>query len=285
MFIVSSIQQPTSQSIIHRRRLHNGDCFDGDDCIDDLIMSITHCSLKGIAAILSVNPTPKTFSESFAVLQKLQTFGQITSLQKSREALSSRTQKYDVLFSSPSERSQALTASPFEVRVDDGSTNPKALDPYNIRGLQFRKRPTPTTFVCKLMVEEESEAGQKLQETAERGSVEILDLKLQQSLKEAGAPHSITAGLASFSHPLNKMNDIFDRRDDISAVANNREEHAVQYPIIDHLPRSLVSVYRSGLEKRSPRSYESSTLSSTVLPRKERILQKEQVWREKKKQK
>ena len=149
-----------------------------------------------------VSPPAVTLAESTAVLRRLQSFGPVTSFTL-RESTRKRTkpsqsnveqQMIDVVFSNNGTAQIACDASPFVVKINHDLPDPRVEDPFNLRGLQSREQPRPTTMTC--LVEARNEQLQSGQNTLSNGFSPSIKTRLHQSLFEGEPPPSIAEGVA-----------------------------------------------------------------------------------------
>ncbi len=149
-----------------------------------------------------VSPPAVTLAESTAVLRRLQSFGPLASFTL-RKSTRKRTkpsksnveqQLIDVVFSSNGTAQIACDASPFVVKINHDLPDPRVEDPFNLRGLQSREQPRPTTMTC--LVEAGNEQLQSGQNILSNGFSPSIKTRLHQSLFEAAPPPSIVEGIA-----------------------------------------------------------------------------------------
>jgi hypothetical protein len=167
-------------------------------------MSITKVPLQNLVARLVISPAPITLGESTAVLKKLQSFGHVISF-ATTSTLGIRQvhprsgpQQLDVqvVFLSRDTLETAQSASPFTVKVNYGLPDPVVEDPYNVRGLQSRKQPSPKTMVCHLEAQEaEPPSGQTV---LSKGFSPSMLTRLSQSLMDLRPASNIAGGLGVF---------------------------------------------------------------------------------------
>ncbi|KAK4935701.1 hypothetical protein LTR10_023284 [Elasticomyces elasticus] len=167
-------------------------------------MSLTTLSLKGLTAKLLISQPAATLAESTAIVRRLQSFGPITSFtklepktaQESGSPHDGERQEIHVVFSDPETVQIAFKASPFVVKVHHNLPDPRVEDPFNLRGLQSRVHPKPSTMTCVVQAHDQSiHTGQNILSSGFSPSNKT---RLYQSLLEASPPSNIAEGLGVF---------------------------------------------------------------------------------------
>ena len=204
-------------------------------------------------ATLHVSPAPDSLIYTSPIFQKLKTFGDVVSFKKIRSpspyqhsglARPLTARLFQVAFTNESDLNRALIASPFSVNVDHDLPSPRAIDPYNIFGLQSRKQPEPRSFACELKRSEDqihfhatSFGSVTGDETPQKVKL-VKDERtgpLYKSLLEAGVPLGQLEGLATVIEPVS------DGKESVERTSSKAEA----------LPGSpsLAEMYRTGLKR------------------------------------
>ena len=164
------------------------------------------------AATLRVSPAPDSLICTNPILRKLNSYGEVKSFRKAAVRASSeptRDQRpdeesnYRVIFSSESDLTRALVGSPFNIDVDHNLPNPEGVDPYNVFGLQDRKRPEPRSFTCDLRRDQDESLSEA--DTRFRRVRLVKDLKsgpLFRGLLDGNVPLGQLEGLATSVEPI-----------------------------------------------------------------------------------
>jgi hypothetical protein len=188
---------------------------------------------KSIARVI-VSPPAVTLAESTAVLRRLQSFGPVTSFTQ-RHSTRKRPkpsknnveqQLLDVVFSNNATAQIACDASPLVVKINHNLPNPSVEDPFNLRGLQSREQPRPTTMTC--LVEAGNEQPQSGQNILSNGFSPSIKTRLHQSLFEAGPPPSIVEGVA----------------EGLGVLHSNQSDILVTAHVVEQ-PPDLMAMYRA----------------------------------------
>ena len=119
---------------------------------------LSAASLVGRQARIHIEPTPKTLSESTAILKALQAFGTLTTFINPRYVPTARSGQCSdsfAIYSEDSSLTKAISAGPLSVEVGHDQVDPREADPFNMRGLQGRKLVERKTFKCSILVDED----------------------------------------------------------------------------------------------------------------------------------
>ena len=164
------------------------------------------------AALIHVQPSPKTLAETSAIFKHLKTFGRVTTFIKDPSPLNAQTQanpsRYYVEIAN--EIPSLFSGKKFDVSVHHNLPNPRDEDPLNLRGLQDRKRwLEPVQFDCTvLQIQEDEQATiRKLLKDQnpyrENFTVSKADC-LPQVLRDINAPPRIIKGMGRLQSALSK---------------------------------------------------------------------------------
>jgi hypothetical protein len=235
-------------------------------------MKLARQAKPAYAAILRVSPAPESLVYSSAVFNKLNLFGEVTSFKKLSTSLptpspkqlhASEQQEYRVEFSAQSALHHALSESPFTVDVDHNLPRPEGLDPYNVFGLQFRKRPEPRSFTCQVTEEQGENAFYNTSFTSDANFPAPPKLRLvknektgllYKSLVEAGVPLGQLEGLATSMEPAlpdEAVNENVSPNHTLDKdVTSTNLARAIEFNVSPGPnPPRLMEIYRSALRR------------------------------------
>lgn len=239
------------------------------------------------AAIVLVRPIPDSLIYTGPIYKKLKSFGDVKSFKKSTDSLHTSSSKlsrplgeqsFRAIFSKESELHKALAASPFSIDVDHNLPRLEGLDPYNVFGLQDRKRPEPRSFTCHLRAAKENHTNGT--NSLERSRNEEVPLRvklikdekagpLYKSLLEAGVPLSQLEGLATSitSIPTEQTgpSQTVDDSTSASELVPAHSTPATQNEINYGSRLRLMDMYRSALRKRGSQQEQSNRSKDQTL--------------------
>ncbi|RVX68209.1 hypothetical protein B0A52_08718 [Exophiala mesophila] len=152
-------------------------------------------TVAGFAARVLISPPATSIFESAAVVAHLQSYGRVIAFNKG-PTNDSEKQEMEVIYSSEKQMRNACKNSPIEVEANQ-TPDPKIEDPYNVRGLQYRKSPAPKKFTCNIVPKNHHQyTGQTvLSQPFQPSYVGFL----HESLVDSEAPISLTDALGASS--------------------------------------------------------------------------------------
>ncbi|KEF56916.1 uncharacterized protein A1O9_07106, partial [Exophiala aquamarina CBS 119918] len=151
-------------------------------------------SLKPFIARVLVSPPTTSLAESTAIVKHLQVFGHPAAFSKASHPAAQNDehqQEFDLVYLSSEQLLHACSLSPITIRVNHDLPDPRIVDPYNVRGLQDRRRPSPKAFVCRVS-KRDNDYTYTGQNSLSGGFAPSNMSRLYQSLQETQAPVSLT---------------------------------------------------------------------------------------------
>ncbi|KIV97034.1 hypothetical protein PV10_00837 [Exophiala mesophila] len=196
-------------------------------------------AVAGFAARVLISPPATSILESAAVVARLQSYGRVIAFNKG-PTNDSEKQEMEVIYSSDKQMRDACKNSPIEVKANQQIPDPKIEDPYNVRGLQYRKSPAPKIITCNIVPKNNHRyTGQTVISQAFQPSYVGV---LHESLVDSEAPMSLIDALGASS----------------SGKDHLPLENTVQRPL------DLMAAYRRGIQQHT-RTKESQSQSGSQL--------------------